>query len=406
MYFFDSSEDDATEKAVLNWPEQEHLFYISLPQEMTLNEKFLRIFKRTDLKKDYDFLSISNDSTQHSAEAVQLLAEQLDLKYDFIDLGYQEKLKTRVFTDPDEYLLDCVVSIQHIGASLMNTHTMLTGIAWSKYEAFFLARGESEWSAMGADLLFYLQRFLELEHFHALHIQITRRMRKFSALKKTSFYERDMIRFMCEGWVHTFAQISDAYTNKWKACREAGSAYTMRMASDFLLYKRQGLYSLPVFLRYWRVWDKVTRVPRPQLILVSLPPRAWVERYYQRRMERGTRRLKAFCESFPRIMIYGAGGHGYVYGAYLTDQGQAYEGFCVSSRKPGKEVYAGHPVYELSELEGKLEQIGFIVALQRLNAEAVLPMLRGKTDAKHIFYDPSFESDIRYELGYQAFSEA
>ena len=406
LYFFDSSEDEATEKAVLEWPERNGLFYVRLSPETTLNEKFLRILQETDLKEKYDFLSISNDSTQHSAEALQLLMDRVDLKYDFIDLGYQETLKTREYTDPNEYLLKCVESIMHIGASWMNVHTMLTGVDWNEYESLFLLRGDTEWSGMGADVCFYLRRFLEVEHFCVLHLQITRRMRKFSALKKSAFYERDMIRYLCEGWIQTFDHVPSAYTDKWKACREAASAYTTRTVSDFLLYKRQGLYNLSAFLKYWRVWNKVTKLPRWQLFLASLLPRAWVERYYTRRAERGVRRLKAFCESFPRVMIYGAGGHGYVYGSYLTEQGIRYDGFCVSSRKPGKDTYAGYPVYELEQLDSQLKEIGFVIAMQRLNAEAVLSVLREKTDAKHIFYDPSLESNIRNKMGYQAFSEA
>lgn len=404
IYYYDSSEGNDTEAIVRAWPDQEHVFYVKLPPDLSLNEKILYVLQGHGLKREYDFLSLSNDATQHSAEAVDRIVSHLDLKYDFIDVGYEDGLETGTYSDPNEYLLQCVESIQHIGATFLNRRTMLTGVDWQDYERRFRPVAGQSWANMGADLYFYCRRFLELEDFLALHIQITKRMRRTSALKRSSFYEKDMIRYVCEGWTHTFEQLPDAYTGKWIACRRSACGYITGDVSDFYLYKRQGSFSLPVFLRYWSVWPKVTSIPRYKLALASLPPRRLLELRYERRKERGSKKLETFCAMFPRIVIYGAGNHGYAYGEYLRLRRLTYDAYCVSSRKPGKDFFAGHPVYELAELEPDMERIGFIVAMQKTNAEAVLSTLREKVGQRQIFYDPALESDIRYGLGYQAFS--
>lgn len=403
IYYYDSSESDDTANVVQSWPEQEHLFYVRLPHTITLNEKMYRIFRGNDLKKPYDFISLSNDSTQHSREALQLLQEHMSLDYDFIDVGYQSALQTKAYSDPDEYLLECIESIQHIGSTFLNVRTMLTGVDWDSYAPVFLSRGGPGWSHMGADLYLYFRRFLALEHFSALHLHIERWMRRTSPLRKSSFYEKDMIRYACEGWVQTFDRLPDAYISKWDACRKSASKYIMTGVSDFFLYRRRGLFSLPVFFRYWAVWEKVTYVSRFALFYASLIPRSWLEKRYSERERKGLQKLKAFCGRFPRTVIYGAGNHGYAYNAYMELHQLDYEAFCESRKKPDKNQFAGHAVYSLAELEADLENIGFIIALQELNAKEVVPMLKQKIGDYHIFYEPLFEAEMRCQLGFEAF---
>lgn len=403
IYYYDSSEDDATKEVVCGWEKNKnHIHYIRMPAETTLAEKQLHILMGRGLKKSYDFLSLSNDSTQYSAKVIQQIVNGICLEYDFIVYSNDKELKTRTYTNPDLFLLECGRWSMHLGGSMMNVHTMLNEVDWDAYRNLFdPVSGEySDVISMGAYYGFYFRRFLEMPSFRAMHLEIERR--SLSPLKRRSMYYNMVIPYLCEGWVRTFRQIPDEYTNKWIVCRATASQYVSGTKSAFLLLRSQKQYYISHFFQYWSVWKKITPVPRRSLFWIACIPPKLIIWFYEQRKRIGKKKLEDFCRRHSQVYVYGAGNHGSVYGKYLDSIGQPYV-FCATTVREEKKELMGRPIFAIDQVVKHLDGVGFIVAMTQRNAKSVLGRLTEEAGKEHIFYDEAFDIDLRSEFGYQSF---
>lgn len=393
IYIYDSSVGDDTKRLVEEWPDQKHLSYTRMPSELLLYEKERLIFQEYGEKQEYDFVWLSNDSTQYSREDVRRILSGLDSAYDYIVFDNERGIGTREFTDPEELFMS-YCEAYHVGASMVNVHTMLFHVAWERYENVFSPTG-------GESFLFYYFRFLELNSFCALHIEIE--SRRLSALKKRSVYNVDNIQ-AAVNVAHAFEQLPDYYTRKWEICRRFNAESLMINASDVLLYRKQGIFTLYRVLQHWSLWKKITYIPRWKLLLFALLPQNVLIQCSDWKKEYNLKRLRQFCKAHARVAIYGAGNHGAAFGEYLIAHDIPFDFYCVTRRKPGKYVFMEHPVHTFDEVSDAYDEIGFVVALSRKNAPQVLPTLRRTVGKQHIFYNRSYETAIREEMGYQAYS--
>lgn len=395
IYYYDSSADRQTEAVVTSWKDQEHVHYIRM-EGAPLGEKLLRIFQGDGLRKEYDFLWLSNDATQFIPSDLALILQNLSESYDFIEFDNFPNIETRVFTDPDE-LLGANTNCVHIGASVMNVRTMLRDVDWSKYEKYFT---DGQAYNNNSYYIFYFVRFLELNNFHALHLRISGM--RVSPLKKSTFYSHDLVSQTVENTVAVHCQLPVRYSNRWKSCAWCASMIVLGTFSDILLYRREGFYSLRHFIRYWSNWDKVTSLPRSQLFIAAILPRRFLTWQYEKRKQNGLKRLRDFCERHKKIAIYGAGTRGNVMGEYMELHHIPYDCYCVTSRRPGKTEFRQHPVRAFSEIDAEeLKDTGFVLSLYQIYLDEVLSALLEKVDRRDILYDIQFDKDIRYELGYR-----
>lgn len=418
IYFYDSSKTDSTEKTVQSWPDKEHVFYVRIPSEKHLSEKMLMILQGYGLKKNYDFISLSNDATQYSKAAMKYLTSKLNSGYDFAVYMYYAKKKfikppddpgTETISRPQQFFLQCGVECLHLGTTFINVRTMLKNVDWSKYEYLFVHTGSAdEWHSMGGYFAFYFNRFLELKRFRSLVVYFTkqRTMRWTSALKKNTIYDQDLLPYMCESWPRTYGLLDERYHRRWKVCRRAASAYITGTPSDFILFRRLGLFSPEILSKYWDRWRKISKVPRPLLAVIAALPQETLQKRYERRKRNGLQKLERFCRTHSNILIYGAGTSGQILDNYMTERGMTFKGFCVTIRKPGKETFDGYPVYVFKKLsKDKLSNIAFILAMRRGNANQVLYELKKRhVKPKQIFYYDEFLADIRSEMGYVCYS--
>ncbi len=400
VYFYDSSKSDETEKLVLSWPEQEHVFCVRLPSDMSLSEKELIILQCGGMRKKYDFISLSNDATQYSQAAITHLMEELDTKYDVVIYTYKRRRKV---ADPITFFNKCGVDSQHWGATFLNVKTLLASADWEKYESLFRPQtGLLEWASMGAYFRFYYKRFLELANFCALTLQLKkeRTMRWTSGLKKSTIYGKDVMRCACEGWVYTFGELPAAYTKKWKVCRKAASGYFMAF-DDFVTYRRESVFTKDILRRYWNEWEKVTNVPRPVLSLLAATPAETLKKGHERQKNHCLKKLLLFCKEHPRIILYGAGTNGYIISNYLAQNGIETEAFCTTLRKPEKTEFNGCPVKEVKELlNERLDDVGIVLAMRESGNRDALKKLRFRVKPDSIFYDNLLAARVREEMGY------
>lgn len=398
IYYYDSSVSDETEKLVCGWPDQEHVHYIKIPPELLANAKAYRIFQKYGLKKEYDFIWLSNDGLQCTRQAIQQIVDSLNLEYDIIEVNSTDSgnVGTRTFTDSNEYMQSCAWHLGLFGAAILNGHTMLEGVDWAYYESRFLVPLLVPFSHVS----FYFYRILELDKFCAFHLSLSQRSIKSSKLKKTIGWLDSFFYNICECWIETIDTLPDYYTNKERAMVTLGDLSLIKSMTVFYRFRERGIYSLNLFLKYRSVWNRVTSLSQKKLFLAAITPRVCIRVYYKLRKAIGRKKLQKFCTSHKRIFIYGTGIVGDVYAQYFDTYGLDYEAFCVSCRKDGQQEHLSRPVYGFAELKYGLDGAGFVVAMAEHNVAEVLPSLCEAVGDDAVFSDLKLSEDIRHEFGY------
>lgn len=401
IYYYDSSVSDRTRDVVCGWPDQEHVHYVRMPSDMHPGAKVYKIFQGYGLKKEYDFIWLSNDACQCSRAAIEQLVSNLSPEYDIIEVINDtdaHHIGTRTFTDRNEYMGKCAWHLTLYGAALLNVHTLLEGVDWAYYEQKFLVSPLIYFSHVS----FYFYRLLELDRFCARYLCMPPQSITMSSLKRTIGWARNLFYVVCEGWVQTIEGLPDYYTGKERAMSGADGFSFMRTITQFYRYKQRGIYSMRVYLKYRSVWHKVTSIPRRELFLAALVPGPAVKAFYGLRKRNGQRKLQRFCAAHERIVIYGTGVLGKLYARYFGRQGIPFEGFCVSRRKP-KHTALGYPVYELAELENAAAgSVGFVLAMNRDHVGEVLSAVKKTAADWDIFCDFKFSEDIDNEEIFRA----
>lgn len=407
IYFYDSSRGDETETVVAKWRDKdpEHIRYVRLSSDMMLNEKIYWIFHGEGWEKKYDFMVLSNDSSQFSAGAMSHLMEVLSPE---LDIAIYHHKATRKFVDYQTFFEECGSYVLHMGNTFLNVHTMLEEIDWEKYKTlFFTSEQGSAWLNMGVYYTFYFTRILELDHFTAAALSYgnQRTLRWSIAERQETIYDRDMIAYLCNAWPRTYGRLPKEYKRRWAVCADAASDYAAGKLSDFFLYSRKGTFNWKEYIKYWNEWPKVTKIPRLLLAIPAIIPRKIQMLWHNTAINRRKSQLESFCREHQRIVIYGAGTSGVVAGKYLSQLGFEFEAYCATRKKPGKDFFHGHPVYEFETLYLKdNESIGYVLAVRQGSAKELLKMLRKCLNKKDVFYYPMFIADIRDELGYSAYS--
>lgn len=393
IYFYDGSEDTKTEDVVRKYQESSRIYYIKRPE----NYNTLMIFEGYGRTKEYDFIWLFGDASRYTKEAVEEIVFNLKLEYDVICVDGTDcsKTETQTFSKPQEFMRKCAWRVDYVGGTLINWHTMLSNIDWAAYN--------KEYRKICAEILphswFYWRRALDLKQFCALFLELQKTQSDWSVLKKSSSWSRDHLFYsLCEKWVKTFECLPGGYSEEDKrvAILKLGEVCFFKDMTQFLLYRRKGIFSFKVFLKYRGTWKKVTQVSKWKICMASLVPRNWLD-FVKKPMKN---RLKGFCKAHSRIIIYGAAFWGRAYAEYLDQCGIKYDGFCCTKRKPGKYEFCQHPVYVFDEIKRDFdENVGIIVAIE--HAQEVMAKLEREIDRKQFFYEPELGKELRYQLGYQ-----
>lgn len=398
IYYYDSSVSDKTKDVVCGWPDQEHIHYVRLPSDLHVGVKESKILQRYGLKKEYDFIWLSGDSLQFTKTVLEQFVSNLSLDYDIVEINSidYERIGSRTFTDPNEYLWMCAWHLGQLGNTALNSHTMLEGVDWAFYEEKILRPNLLDF----VHVSFYFYRILELEQFHALHLSVPSSQCKISKLKKVSGWVDNFFSVLCEGWVQTIEGLPDFYTTKGSACVKLGDLSLIDRIDRFYQFRKHGVYSLKIYLKYKNVWNKVTSFSSIQLLAVACMPQFLIKLYEKTYRIFLITKLRIFCKKHSRIIIYGAGDNGEIYDQLFKREGLSYDAFCVSHRKPNKTKYLQHPVCEFDEIKSVSKEIGFVIALSEEHTKEVLPTVYNTIDKKHIFYEADLQKSIRLERGY------
>jgi hypothetical protein len=402
VYYYDSSESDDTERLINEWPEKEHLYYLRFPAKLGGDEKTCLIYQCYGLKKDYDFVWLSNDSLQIQPDSLHILMTNLLPEYDMVNITPQKQdydhNGLRVFTNPEDYLWTCLYNVGRYGNAIVNKKTMLDGIDWDKYKYLFY---DYNVQAFGNEI-FYFIRLSELEKMRALFIPFFGSELRDSMLKKASNWRNDMFRICCESWVNAVNCLPDSFHNKREIALKFISTMYLHDFRDFRKYREEGIFDYKTYKKYEVYWNQVTTTPKWIIRLISLMPRKRASLVTKILVSYRKARFNRFLNSRPRIIIYGTSAGGFRYGKYLDEHNIPYDGFCCSKRADDENTYCGHPVYEFDELAEDLNNIGFVIAMQDENYERIKPQLV-RLRCK-FFRDGLFEGDFAYDMGYRSAS--
>ena len=110
IFFYDSSEDNATELAAKKWKKvYENIDYIHTPSDWHANHKVMYIYEQYVKNHIYDYLWICGDSVRHSEKILKQIIALLDSDYDIIVINGIDKgrIGTREYADGNELFQDC-----------------------------------------------------------------------------------------------------------------------------------------------------------------------------------------------------------------------------------------------------------------------------------------------------------
>lgn len=404
IYYYDSTPDDRVKKVVEKWVDNDRIFYQRMDSNLQYGEKMFKIYQGYGQQREYQYIWLCNDGVRVSPVGLEMIQQHIGENFDIITLDVLANKKQnesaiewaekKIYKDPNAYFNDCFVASLLYGDMIVSTNTVLKNVNWSQYEEKCLnTLGGVLWAQVG----FFFNRILELKTFSALYLPLTSEFIRFSELKRESQWTNKLFFALCEGLVQSVQQLPDCYQNKRQACQKGGIAHINGFAQLLTLCKRDGRYSLKVFLKYFNKWPWVTSIPRWQLFLAALVPKWAVSAIALSHKKKGHRKLMKFCQAHSRVVLYGAGGCGYCYADYFNKMGIKFDSFCVTRRKPGKFRYCDHPVYELEELKSNLDDIGFIVAVGGNSTGVVIQNLKTLVDRSDIFFEPKFQEEMRYE---------
>jgi len=85
-----------------------------------------------------------------------------------------------------------------------------------------------------------------------------------------------------------------------------------------------------------------------------------------------------FREKHTELFIYGAGEEARYFTRLILQGGISFSGFVVSDGQPKEDEMAGRKIFFLSEIESKKDDCGIVIALDKNNTKAVLPILKEK----------------------------
>ena len=139
VYYFDSSNNDETEKIVLKYRNEGcgNLYYRRMDSEIEGEEKVFSFFHNVDMADTYDYYWLVKDRVAFDLGSMLKVYQAMCMqKYDVIVLdgygkGYGSEMPTREYTDPTEFYRDFGWIIPSMDATIYR-HTLLDVYDWDE----------------------------------------------------------------------------------------------------------------------------------------------------------------------------------------------------------------------------------------------------------------------------------
>lgn len=398
IYYFDSSPDKETEEILEKYHDNEHINYIRMPVEYSLDEVTLMIYSGYGLKDEYDFLWLCGDTVQFPEAGINQILESISPQEDMVTIEFRNYIRESfksVFTNQNDYFRKSSIAATQYGSVLLNCKSMLKDVDWNRYKSICINPDFN----LFAYISFYYRRILELPSFCGSKLDLGQNRRMISKGKKASMWYDKLFSVWCGGWVKVIQSLPENYTDKEAVIMELGEHFFPEK-STFIQLRAEGNYSIKTFMKYLNNWRFVTHVSLTCLCLVSVAPRFVLDIFFHCRNTVLMEKMRGFLRKHDYIYICGCGTVGQAHGLFFDKYDFSYEGYLDIFERCSEQHIFGHEVFKLSEINTSTGKTGLILALGPKDMQNALPLLEG-INKKHLFICPELRKDILAEMGYK-----
>lgn len=389
VYIFDSSKDTETERVVEKYKGiYSNLSYIRVDPSVHSNMKVYKIYQHFQRNALYEYIWICSDSIRWSERVIKNVCQNLDKEYDLIVVNPRdvENVGTRVYSDKNEFFLDCAWHMTQYGVSIVKLETLFKNADWEYLTAKYIIPERINHSHVAL----YFEQLLMLDSFKVLHVSVKPNDFSSSSLKGKSDWHPHIFFVWCKCWSSMIEALPDCYHNKEEVMKKHGVNSGIMGMDNLVILRDENIYSLKVYKQYRLEIEKTTDVHPVLLFMIALMPRHFCtvlskKVKYERKMKK---ELNRFCRGFKDIYIYGHGRKGVNFAEYLKEIGVIYKGFLVSVlSEDEKRIFREYSVQKYSESFLEDKSTAILLALNKENTAEVLINHPELVNSKQVFVD-------------------
>jgi len=393
IYIYDSSKSDETELACKKF---EYVRYIQCSKGISLPEKVYDILVDFSKRSEYSYIWLASDSLRYKKKGIDRIVNAVNSEaYDMVVLDhFNYNGDNEIYDDVDSFFQNCIWMTTLLGSVILKRGSMLQQFDKVLYHRIFCDSEIIDWSIN----YFYFHKASTVENFKALQLNTNGQI-NFSFRKKNNYWRKNAFKLYCEEWGRLFDLLPVCYTNKEKVLRQSAYDAIIGDESAFIKLRIDGIFSLREYVKYKKIWEKISYVKKGVLFSIALTPKIIYKIPFFFKSKLLLHKIRKLKKRYETVIVYGIGAQGYRFSEYAKLHGIDIDLYC-TSRKKGQESFCGYPVVEFDDLK-KLGNIGVILAMTPYNCKEVLRKLRIQIDEDQILFDKNMSTCVDFELGYK-----
>lgn len=377
IIYFDSSEKDDTHKVIENYIAlgYDNLVWKHMDPQFCLDRKTFEILSGDEDVQKAEYIWLINDSIAIYQEALDVIAGIIEKKYDLIRLpaSGEGKKEDYICTNIDEWFRVCSKGMAHMASTIMRNTLLQADPDWEQLYEKYIASDivGDEIHEYFFTIGLYLEQIAKLDRFSGIMLGKRMQWRRDSPYKKGKSYWNDiLIDVWARSYCDTILRLPDRYTNKEEVIRCSDNIVYGRFERQSMLeYRRSGLLTKEIALKYEKYWEMVSTLPFDEILrIASVPEEKLTEMYGSKRFDYGAweenvDRLEEVIKGKP-IIIFGAGMYGsYVLKKLLQDGfAQDIAGVAVSDKSVNLDSLEGYEIQDIKEFVPVKEEAEVIVS--------------------------------------------
>ena len=263
VYYFDSSEDNETEKIVEKYISLgfDNLFYCKLQTGCLLDYKIDLILEGKYLRKKYDYVwPMKNRAYVDEATLIEVIKSTKE-KDDVIVIGATrcEGLTSIIYTDPVEFYGRWGWLVTSLDIVIYRYDTMLKEYNAKAFHDLHKRKHFSNWI-----IWFFL--FWQLAQIEKPRIKFLYgdNIKKFDVTMGQSLWTKDILKIWVTCWIDVNESLPDCYNIYREQVIKAATSMTYILGGEKRLIELydKGAFTLDEFEKIEKNWERVSDVPR------------------------------------------------------------------------------------------------------------------------------------------------
>lgn len=392
--YYDSGSDDAVKDVIdsLDDTFKKRIQYFRTKENQCLDYKIADIFKSlaSDKEKKYEYIWFIGDSISISKEALAIVSEAMEKKYDLIRLplagaGSEEDI---ICDSPQEWFERCSGSMAHMAPTVMRTTLLMEdGREWARLCDKYICCNElCDRHGYFFTVAFYLERIIKLESFRGIMIGNRVKWRRDSPLKgRRSYWLHELFDVWARSYCETLLALPDTYKNKEKVIRQSENIMVGRFSASMLArYRLEGIYDYKVYRKYRKYFPLVTDEPLWKCAVIAVSSKKILKKIYlisdytEGEWDKSLMDIRSRVKD-RKIIVYGAGLYGErVSGVISGTWDNEIVGIAVTDKNENMRQINGINVYSIDELAKYRREAYVIVATLPAAARSIIKGLKKK----------------------------